>query len=143
MCLAIIGLLIIVGAVIVIVGIIGGTVSAVAGNKQENEELNAMLLEDLEDRLETVRQQISYAEVVKVTPAEHMNLINKEAKIVGVIRKRWEESLDNLTLEQLEETLAGLPTTPKLGAREITKRQKVLTKIIENRRNALINTETN
>ncbi len=143
MCLAVIGLLIIVGAVIVIVGIIGGTIGAVAGNKQENKELDSMLVEDLEDRLAVVRQQISYSEVVKVTPAEKMNLIGKEAKIVGVIRKRWEESLDNLTLEQLEETLATLPATPKLGAREITKRQKVLTKIIENRRNAVVKPETN
>lgn len=135
MCFAVIILVVLIVAVVMIVGIIGGTVGAVAGNKQENAELNSMMLEDLEDRLEAVRQQISYAEVVKVTPAEKMNLINKEAKIVGVIRKRWEESLNDLTLEQLEETLTELPTTPKLGAREIIKRQKVITKVIENRRN--------
>lgn len=143
MCFAAIILIVLIVAVVMIVGIIGGTVGAVARNKQENAELNSMLLEDLEDRLEAVRQQISYTEVVKVTPAEKMNLINKESKIVGVIRKRWEESLNDLTLEQLEETLTELPTTPKLGAREITKRQKVITKVIENRRNTPINLETN
>lgn len=143
MCLAIIGLLIIVVAVIIIVGVIGGTVTAVAENKQENEELASMMLEDLEDRLKMVRQQIAYAKLAKVTPAEQMNLIGKEGKIVGVIRKRWEESLNDLTLEQLEEHFSELPSTPKLGANEVSKRQKVLTRVIKNRRDALIKSEAN
>jgi hypothetical protein len=134
MCFGIIILVVLIFAVVFVIAIIGGTVGAIAGNKQENKELDSMLDEDLEDRLAVVRQQISYSEVVKVTPAEKMNLIGKEAKIVGVIRKRWEESLDSLTLEQLEQTSAALLTTPKLGNREIVKRQKVIAKVIENRR---------
>jgi hypothetical protein len=68
----------------------------------------------------SVRQKISYAKVVKVTPVEESSLVLKEAKIVGFIRKRWEESLDSLTLEQLEQTSVALPATLKLGNREIT-----------------------
>ncbi len=134
MCLGIIVLVALIFAVVLVIVLVGGTVGAVVEHKQENKELDSMLDEDLEDRLAVVRQQISYSEVVKVTPAESMNLIGKEAKIVGVIRKRWEESLGSLTLEQLEQTSAALPTTPKLGNREIDKRQKVIAKVIENRR---------
>jgi hypothetical protein len=129
MCLGFLILMILVAIVLVVYLFVGVGVGAVSELNRENEEIDLMSLEDLEDKLVVVREQkeITYGAIKR-------RFVDKEVRILGAMRKHWQNGFDNLSLEQLEQNLAELPTERKLGSREIAERQEVIAKVIENRR---------
>lgn len=65
------------------------------------------------------------------------NKFNRRRKLEAT-GKDWEKNLQTLTVEQLEKQLAELPDTPELADWQIAVRRKVITDVIESRRNSPI-----
>lgn len=124
-------------ALVFILSIVGGTGIAIAQAKQRSEykkELASMSTSDLETLLDKLRKEIKDAGTSNLPEMDLMELKIKEGQIILELRKQWQDSLNALSIDELNEEYERMAATPKLLDTENDMRRKALKKVIDERR---------